>query len=41
MGCGILQIVAGYVGIDFHFGTVWAGVAIVAALMFRFTLPIR
>ncbi|VVH64956.1 hypothetical protein BSPLISOX_1047 [uncultured Gammaproteobacteria bacterium] len=40
MGCGILQIVAGYVGIDFHFGTVWAGVAIVAALMFRFTLPI-
>jgi hypothetical protein len=40
MGYGILQIVAGYVGIDFHFGAVWAGVAIVAALMFRFTLPI-
>ncbi|WP_293689716.1 hypothetical protein [Thiolapillus sp.] len=40
MGYGILQIVAGYVGIDYHFGAVWAGVAIVAALMFRFTLPI-
>ncbi|WP_419616167.1 hypothetical protein [Thiolapillus sp.] len=41
MGYGILQIVAGYVGIDYHFGAVWAGVAIVAALMFRFILPIR
>lgn len=37
---GIAQIVAGYVGIDFHFGAVWAGVAIFAAFMFRFTLPI-
>ena len=40
---GIAQIAAGYVGIDFHFGAVWAGVAIFAAsmfLMFRFTLPI-
>ncbi len=40
MGYGILQIVAGYVGIDFHFGAVWSVVVIVAALMFRFTLPI-
>jgi len=37
---GMAQIVAGYVGIDFHFGAVWAGVAIFAAFMFRFTLPI-
>lgn len=37
---GIAQIVAGYVGIDFHLGAVWAGIATVAALMFRFTLPI-
>lgn len=40
MGYGILQIIAGYVGIDFHFGAVWAGVAIFSALIFRFTLPI-
>lgn len=40
MGYGIPQIVAGYVGIGFHFCAVWAGVAIVAALMFCFTLPI-
>ena len=37
---GIAQIVAAYVGIDLHFGAVWAGVAIFAAFMFRFTLPI-
>lgn len=40
MGYGILQIVAGYIGINFHFGAVWAIVAVLAALMFRFTLPI-
>lgn len=40
MGYGILQIVAGYAGIDYHIGAIWAGVAIVAAFMFRFTLPI-
>lgn len=27
-------------GIDYRFGAVWAGVAIFAALMFRFALPI-
>ena len=40
LGYGIVQIMAGYIGVDYHFGAVWAGVAIVAALMFRFTLPI-
>jgi len=40
IGYGLMQIAAGYVGIDFHFGAIWAGIAIVAALMFRFTLPI-
>ena len=35
-----MQIVAGYVGIDFHFGAAWAGAAIAAALIFHFTLPI-
>lgn len=40
LGYGIVQIIAGYMGVDYHFGAVWAGVAIVAALMFRFTLPI-
>lgn len=40
IGYGIVQMFAGYIGIDYHFGALWAGVAIVAALMFRFTLPI-
>ncbi len=40
MAYGIAQIVAGYVGIDFHFGALWATVAIIASFMFRFTLPI-
>ena len=37
---GIAQMVAGYIGIDFHFGSIWAVVAIIATMMFRFTLPI-
>lgn len=37
---GIAQICAGYVGIDHHFGAVWAFVAIFLALGLRFTLPI-
>tara|TARA_B110000971_G_C19997102_1_gene494923 strand:+ start:397 stop:690 length:294 start_codon:yes stop_codon:yes gene_type:complete len=40
MGYGVFQMFAGYIGIDYHFGALWAGVAIVAGLMFRFTLPI-
>lgn len=46
MGCiliavyGIAQIVAGYVGIQHHFGSGWAIAAIVAAFVFRFSLPI-
>ena len=37
---GIAQMVVGYIGVEYHFGTVWAIVAIFASLMFRFTLPI-
>ena len=37
---GVAQIVAGYMGIDFHLGAIWAGVAIFAAFFLRFTLPI-
>ena len=37
---GIAQIVAAYVGIDFHLGAGWAIGAMVAAFLFRFTLPI-
>lgn len=37
---GMAQVIAGYVGIDFHLGEVWAVIAIIAAFMFRFTLPI-
>lgn len=40
MSYGILQIVAGYAGIDYHIGAVWAVAAIASAFMFRFTLPI-
>lgn len=36
----IAQVVAGYVGIDFYLGAAWAVIAIIAAFMFRFTLPI-
>jgi len=37
---GLAQLAAGFVGIANSFGTVWAIGAIIAALMFRFTLPI-
>jgi hypothetical protein len=40
MGYSIVTMAAGYIGIDFYFGAVWAVIAIVAAFMFRFTLPI-
>lgn len=39
-GYAIFQIIAAYVGIDFHLGAVWAFVAVGAAFVFRFTLPI-
>jgi hypothetical protein len=37
---GFVQIYAGYIGIDHHLGGLWAALAIVAAVIFRFTLPI-
>ena len=37
---GIAQMVAGYSGIDYHFGAGWAIGALIASLMLRFTLPI-
>lgn len=37
---GLAQLVAGYAGIAEHLGTVWAICALVASLLFRFTLPI-
>ena len=37
---GVAQIVAGCMGINFHFGAVWAGVALFTSIIFRFTLPI-
>lgn len=36
----ILQLCAGYVGIAYHLGALWAVVAVVLAVVFRFTLPI-
>lgn len=40
MAYGIVQIYAGYVGIDFHLGAIWAILALAAAFLFRLTLPI-
>ncbi len=40
MAFGISQLVAGYEGIAQGLGHIWAVAALVAALAFRFTLPI-
>ncbi len=37
---GIAQLVAGFAGIEHGLGVGWAWGALIAALMFRFTLPI-
>ncbi len=37
---GVAQIYAGFLGIEHHLGAIWAWLAIVASLLFRFTLPI-
>jgi len=37
---GIAQLCAGYLGIEYLFGAIWAILAIVLAIIFRFTLPI-
>jgi len=39
-GFGIVQLWAGWVGLDDSFGRGWAAAAVVLALFFRFTLPI-
>lgn len=37
---GIVQIYAGWIGIDHRIGALWATASVVVALLFRFTLPI-
>ena len=37
---GLAQIVAGFAGIQHGLGAGWAWAALIAAFMFRFTLPI-
>lgn len=39
-GFGVVQLVVGFMGIQFHLGVIWAAIALLAALVFRFTLPI-
>ena len=36
----IAQFIAAWAGIELHLGPVWAGIAILAAFIFRITLPI-
>ncbi|RXZ44257.1 hypothetical protein [Crenobacter cavernae] len=40
MAFGIVQLVAGFSGIEYGIGPVWAWAALLAALALRFTLPI-
>lgn len=40
MGFGLLQLVAGWIGIEETFGWGWGIAAVAAALVFRFTIPI-
>lgn len=37
---GVVQFYAGYVGIEYHLGTVLAVIAVVVGLTLRFTLPL-
>ena len=39
-GFGLLQLAAGWAGIENEYGRGWGIAAIIAALLFRFTLPI-
>lgn len=40
IGLGFVQVWAGFLGIQHSFGSGWAIGAVVAALLFRFTLPL-
>lgn len=40
MAFGVFQLYAGFVGIDHSYGSFWAWAALIAAMPFRFTLPI-
>lgn len=37
---GLLQIAAGFIGIEESIGTGWAWAALIATFVFRFTLPL-
>lgn len=39
LAVGVVQLIAGFTGIEHHFNEIWAFVALGAALIFRFTLP--
>ncbi len=40
LGFCVAQIVAGYQGIEYYTGHIWAIAALIAAFVFRFTLPL-
>ncbi|NCC37011.1 MAG: hypothetical protein EOM24_34135 [Chloroflexia bacterium] len=37
---GIAQFIAAWAGIEWYLGPLWAGAALLAAVFFRFTLPV-
>tara|TARA_B100001093_G_scaffold35202_1_gene30329 strand:- start:878 stop:1186 length:309 start_codon:yes stop_codon:yes gene_type:complete len=37
---GLAQLFVGTMGIDYHFGSFWAVVSFILAIVFRFTLPV-
>ena len=40
LGYGLVQIGAGYIGIEHHFSGFWAGAAVFVAIFLRFMLPL-
>ena len=40
IGIGIVQLAIGFLGVEYHFGEIWAFVALGAAIFFRIMLPL-
>jgi len=40
MAYSFAQLIAGYTGVEYYYGGMWAGIALGVALIMRFTLPV-